>query len=250
MPEISTALELKVPRRRGGNLVAATTEALRERIFASPAGTLIGSLHALARSLEVGIVTLQQAARVLEHEGLLDVRRGPGGGYYGARPDDAALERAFDAYLRVHPATYGEALDITSLLFNELAAAAARCDEPDLLRELRTMADRAELCATDADLGVFESEFQELLFRMVRRPLFEMLTRVTLHYATGRPGALVHAPGRDLAGWKAGRRRIIAAIMAQDSALARFEADRSNRATILQYLATQTESARPAADQT
>jgi DNA-binding FadR family transcriptional regulator len=231
----------KVRRRRGVNLVAATTEALRERIFAAPTGTLIGSLHALARSFEVGIVTLQQAARVLEHEGLLDVRRGPGGGYYGARPDDAALERAFDAYLRVHPATYGEALDITSLLFNELAAAAAHCREPDVLRDLQAMAERVEACAGDADLGRFEVEFQDLLFRMVRRPLFEMLTRVTLHYATSRPGAPVHAPGRDLAAWKAGRRRIIAAILAQDAALARFEADRSNRAVILRHLAAKAE---------
>lgn len=238
MPIIATDLptQAKVRRRRGSNLVAATTQTLRERIFAAPPGTLIGSLHALARSLEVGIVTLQQAARVLEHEGLLEVRRGPGGGYYGARPDDASLERAFDAYLRVHPATYEEALDITSLLFNELAAAAARCEDPDLLRDMRAMGDRVESCMTDSDLGTFEFEFQELLFRMVRRPLFEMLTRVTLHYATSRPGAPVHAPGHDLAQWKAGRRRIITAILARDAALARFEADRSNRAVILRHL--------------
>lgn len=225
-----------VRRRRGTNLVAATTEVLRERIFAAPAGTLIGSLHELARSLEVGIVTLQQAARVLEHEGLLEVRRGPGGGYYGARPDDAALERAFDAYLRVHPATWEEALDMTSLLFNELAAAAAGCRDPDLVAQLQALDARVEAGTTEADLGTFEFEFQELLFRMVRRPLFEMLTRVTLQYATTRSGAPVHALDRDLAGWKAGRRRIIAAILSHDPALARFEADRSNRSVVMRHL--------------
>ncbi|HUD31065.1 MAG TPA: FCD domain-containing protein [Novosphingobium sp.] len=229
--------ERRVRRRRGINLVAATTEVLRERIFAAEPGALIGSLHALARSLEVGIVTLQQAARVLEHEGLLEVRRGPGGGYYGARPDDAALERAFDAYLRVHPATWEEALDMTSLLFNELAGAAAGCRDADLLRDLATMAERVETCASDADLGAFEFAFQELLFRMVRRPLFEMLTRVTLHYATTRSDTPVRALKQDIASWKAGRRRIIAAILAHDGALARFEADRSNRAVILRHLA-------------
>ncbi len=67
------------------NLIVRTTAVLRERIFAVAEGERIGSLHELARSLEVGIVTLQQVARVLEHEGLLEVRRGPGGGYYGAR---------------------------------------------------------------------------------------------------------------------------------------------------------------------
>ncbi|MFC0205221.1 FCD domain-containing protein [Novosphingobium soli] len=237
MPMNDPAAPVAVRRRRGTNLVAATTEVLRQRIFAAPTGTLIGSLHALARSLEVGIVTLQQAARVLEHEGLLEVRRGPGGGYYGARPDDAALERAFDAYLRVHPATWEEALDMTSLLFNELAAAAAACDDADLLAQLRAIAERVEACATQAELGAFEFDFQELLFRMVRRPLFEMLTRVTLGYATTRSGAPVHALDQDLPGWKAGRRRIIAAILARDPALARFEADRSNRAVVMRHLA-------------
>ena len=226
----------RVPRRRRANLVAATAEVLRDHIFALPPGTLLGSLNELARGLEVGIVTLQQAARVLEHEGLLEVRRGPGGGYYGIRPDDAALERALDAYLRVHPTTYEEALDMTSLLFNELVAAAAGCTDAEPLAQLRALRERLDRCEDDAALGRFEIEVQELLFRMVRRPLFEMLTRVTLHFASSRQGTTIHARTADLAAWKAGRHRIIAAILANDAPLARFEADRSNRAVIVRHL--------------
>ena len=226
----------RVPRRRRANLVAATAEVLRDHIFALPPGTLLGSLNELARGLEVGIVTLQQAARVLEHEGLLEVRRGPGGGYYGIRPDDAALERAMDAYLRVHPTTYEEALDMTSLLFNELVATAAGCTDAELIAQLRTLRDRLDQCEGDAALGRFEIEFQELLFRMVRRPLFEMLTRVTLHFASTRQTPAVHALSEDNDGWKAGRHRIIAALLANDAPLARFEADRSNRAVIVRHL--------------
>lgn len=231
-------LELtRVPRRRGSNLVAATVEVLRNYIFALEPSALLGSLHELARDLEVGIVTLQQAARVLEHEGLLDVRRGPGGGYYGARPDDASLERALDAYLRVHPATYEEALDMTSLLFNELVAAAARCRDDDALRELRQLDARLdEPCHDDAALGTFEIAFQELLFRMVNRPLFEMLTRVTLHYATTQNVPSVHGLHADATRWREGRHKIIGAILTRDPELARFEADRQNRAVVRKHL--------------
>ncbi|MCJ2185714.1 FadR/GntR family transcriptional regulator [Novosphingobium beihaiensis] len=229
----------KVPRRRGLNLVVATAEVLREHIFALEPGALIGSLHDLAYRLEVGIVTLQQAARVLEHEGLLEVRRGPGGGYYGARPDDAALERAFDAYLRVHPATYEEALDMTSLLFNELVAAAAGCREADMLGQLGKLGERLDdLERTAAALGSFELEFQDQLFRMVSRPLFEMLTRVTLHYAWGRGGPQVHQLQTDSARWCEGRRKIIDAILAGDAELARFEANRQNRQVVRRHLGT------------
>lgn len=220
-------------RRKGTNLVARTTETLRERIFALIPGHLLGSLHELARELEVGIVTLQQAARVLEHEGLLEVRRGPGGGYYGARPDAAALERALSSYMRMNPAGYEEALDMTSLLFTELATAAARCTDAALRARLATMQDEAGRCNTMGEFGQFEEVFQELLFQMVRRPLFEMLTRVTLHHAAAEGGAVTEMAGVGVENWREGRRRIIAAILAGDPELARFEANRQNRAVVM-----------------
>ncbi|MFS0850856.1 transcriptional regulator [Novosphingobium panipatense] len=218
------------------NLIVRTTAVLRERIFAVAEGERIGSLHELARSLEVGIVTLQQVARVLEHEGLLEVRRGPGGGYYGARPDAASLERGLHAYMRMNPASYEEALDVTSLLFNELATAAARCTEPRLRAQLSVLAERLPECSTMSDCGRFEVEFQELLFRMVRRPLFEMLTRVTLQYSTGHAAPQISVFDEDGPSWRDGRKRIIAAILANDAELTRFEANRQNRAVIIAYL--------------
>ena len=217
------------------NLVATTTDTLRERIFALEPGALIGSLHELARSLQVGIVTLQQVARVLEHEGLLEVRRGPGGGYFGARPDEAALERALHSYMRMNPATFEEALDMTSLLFNELATAAADCRDEVLCQELRDLLVRLS-AGSSHEIANFEAEFQELLFRMVRRPLFEMLTRVTLQYSTSQESRRIHPFGTGVTHWREGRSRIIHAILANDPELTRFEANRQNRAVVLAHL--------------
>lgn len=223
-------------RNRGTSLVARTAATLRERIFAADPGVQIGSLHQLARSLEVGIVTLQQAARVLEHEGLLEVRRGPGGGYYGRRPDDAALERALESYMRMNPASFEEALAMTSLLFNELATAAARCTDADLRSQLASLLKGIGECETREQIGKLENQLQELLFRMVRQPLFELLTRVTLHHATSRdlpPGELF---GGDTGQWREGRRRIIEAILANDPELTLLETNRHNRTIVLAHL--------------
>lgn len=214
-------------------LVQQTAERLREMLFAVPAGTRLGALPELARKFGVGIVTVQQAARVLEHEGLLEVRRGPGGGYYGTRPDDAALERAISAYMRVHPSSFEEAADITSLLFNELVPAAALCRDDALGRELAALAETIDHRDTETERGAFEVAFQDLLFRMVDRPLFEVLTRVTLSFATTRRARLIDPSRAGVAEWKAGRQRITAAILAGDEALARFEANRSNRRAVL-----------------
>ncbi len=213
------------------NLVSETADALRERVFACEPGELIGSLTDLTRELGVGVVTLQQAARVVEHEGLLEARRGPGGGYYGVRPDEAALERAIAVYLRTHPASFGEALNITSLLFNEICAAAATCEDAALRDELAALALRIDTSESEAERGSFEADFQHLLFRMVRWPLFELLTQVTLRFAETRDARVIDQLA--LTAWKSGRHRIIAAILASDGELAQFEAERSNRRAVM-----------------
>lgn len=217
------------PRQR---LVQASADRLRKMVLASPPGTQIGGLRELAATLEVGIVTVQQVARVLEHEGLLVARRGPGGGYYGARPDDAALERAFAAWLSVHGSGSHEILEMRTLLETELIAAAAGCTDGLLRAELRALAATINQCDTAAQRIGFEGKLNELLFRMTRRPLVELLSRVTLrHYSTQNVPALF--PGEDgLRAWKSARTRILTAILQRDEELARFEAVRHRNDTL------------------
>ncbi len=217
--------------------VQAAAARLRDMIFAAAPDERIGSLAGLAEALGVGIVTVQQAARVLEHEGLLEVRRGPGGGYYGKRPDAAVLERSLAAYMRAEPASWEEALDMTSLLFNELVAAAALCEDAALHRELAAFAAAVDGCTDEPAMAVLERAFQDLLFRMVNRPLFELLTRVTLSFSVSLPNEAMFRGLIGMDRWREGRAKIAAAILAGDRELARFEADRNNRRVLMAGLA-------------
>lgn len=218
------------------NLVRVTADRLREMVFAAAPGALIGALGDLTASLQVGVVTLQQAARILEHEGLLEARRGPGGGYYGSRPDTAALGRSINAYLRSHPSSLEEALDITSLLFTELAAAAAHCTDEAQRRQLDLLRRRLDECTTRDDSGQFETEFLDLLCRMVDWPLFKMLILVTLQVAATTHNPLLLTDTDAVTRWREGRYRIVTAILRGDADLARFEADRSNRRPVLDWV--------------
>jgi GntR family transcriptional repressor for pyruvate dehydrogenase complex len=229
---VQKGADVPEPVKSRRNLVGMTADGLRDMVFAAEPDRLIGSLQDLAKALDVGIVTLQQAARVLEHEGLLEARRGPGGGYYGRRPDAAAVERSIAAYLRSNPTSFEEALNITSLLFNELAAAAAERVDDAARAELLMLMQRAETCRTGADCGDFEVDFQDILFKMVDWPLFKLLTVVTLHVSMTKSARLLRAE-EDIARWRTGRTRIIAAIASGDHDLARFEADRNNRRAVL-----------------
>lgn len=209
------------------HLVRTAAAKLRDLILAREPGAQIGSLSEVSDLLGVGIVTVQQAARILEHEGLLDVRRGPGGGYYGIRPDEAALERALAAYMRVHGAKFGDGLQMLTLLDYDIAPAAARCADEALRAELRVLIDRIDGCdSEDARIG-FENDSRDLLFRMAPRPMFELIARVGKQLFPNNPDAppLFEGP-QGVVAWKDGKRRILKAILKRDGALARFEAER------------------------
>lgn len=218
-------------------LVQATTARLRERILACEPDTHIGSLRDIAKSLGVGIVTVQQVARVLEHEGFLVVRRGHDGGYYGTRPDEAALERSISGYLLAHRSSsnYHDAIDIMTLLDCELLPAAALCTNESLREELRVLAESIDTRDTSEQRVLFENQMHSVLFRMVDRPLMELIARVTMRHCTDHPIPTLYSGEDGSALWKTQRHEIIRAILRRDPDLARFEAAR-RRGDLLQRL--------------
>jgi DNA-binding FadR family transcriptional regulator len=218
------------------HLVSATAEKLRTLILALPPDAMIGSLSEVAKDLKVGTVTLQQAARVLEHEGLLAVRRGPGGGYFGKRPDALALERALASYLRARQADNYEALEMMTLLDCELMPAAAQCKDARQLNELRTIKAHVDACVTGEQRMSFEDSLHAILFRMVNRPLMELLAQVSMRFYRSCPIPPIFDGEDGIRAWRRWRHQIIDAILARDSQRARFEAQR-HRAYLLRRLA-------------
>lgn len=213
-------------RRR---LVQATASKLRDMVMAQEPDTQIGSLNEVAKRLEVGVVTVQQAARILEHEGLLEVRRGPGGGYYGKRPDEAALERAVAAFMRVHQAAHLEVTEMTSLLDCELAPIAARCTDERLREELRSLSERIDSCDTPQARVRFENDLHELLFAMVDRPLLALLARVATRLRDYDSAPPLFPGEEGVAAWMSARHALLRAVLNQDEELAAFEAHRYRR---------------------
>jgi GntR family transcriptional repressor for pyruvate dehydrogenase complex len=213
----------KAPRRQ---VVQAAAAKLRDLILAREAGAQIGSLPEVAGLLDVGIVTVQQAARILEHEGLLAVRRGPGGGYYGTRPDEAALERAFAAYLRVHGFGHRDSQRMMALFDCEIVPTAARCTDEGLRAAMAALLERVDGCDTTEKRIAFETELRDLLLKMVAWPLVELLCRVTLQLYTPNAAARVFIGQEAVEAWRTGRRRILEAILERDEERAEFEAQR------------------------
>lgn len=216
----------KPPKSR---LVADVADRLRDLILAQPPDAHLGSLTEVATELDVGIVTVQQAARILEHEGLLAVKRGPGGGYYGARPDHAAIERAFATYMRVYDIGYREAFELTVLLDCDIIRAASMVLSDAPSAKITALLVQLDNCITPADRIQFEVDFRETLFGIVARPLLELLSRVAMQLYTAQSDPAVFAGAVALEEWRQGRRRILDAILRGDEELANFEANRYRR---------------------
>ena len=218
------------------HLVSATAEKMRKLILALPPGAMIGSLPEVAKELEVGTVTVQQAARVLEHEGLLTVRRGPGGGYFGKRPDSLALERALASYLRSRRADNYEALEMMTLLDCELMPAAAQSKDAQQFNELRGLKAQVDSCVTGDERMAFEDDLHAILFKMVDRPLIELLAQVSMRFYRSRPIPPIFDGEDGIRAWRQWRHQIIDAVLARDPQRARFEAQR-HRGNLLRRLA-------------
>lgn len=217
-------------------LVAIAAAQLKQMIVAQEPGTQIGSLPEIAKVLGVGVVTIQQAARVLEHEGFLKVRRGNGGGYYGARPDAASLSRAIAGFLQVHESHEREAIRITTLLDCDLMPAAALATDETLREMLQALEDKIDDCDTPEQRGSFEREMQDIIYKMVDQPLMEMLARVTIQHHSSNAKFPIYSGAEGSERWKRERHGIIYAIIRRDPRLARFEAERRREDVLKQLI--------------
>jgi DNA-binding FadR family transcriptional regulator len=129
--------------------------------------------------------------------------------------------------MQVHPAAFQEVSEIVSLLDTELIPAAARCKDEALRAAIEALMRRVEHADTPEARIAIEDELQLVLFKMVDRPLIELLTRVARRLQQRRQsGPLLFQGEEGVAAWKTHRRQILRAVLDQDEELARFEANR------------------------
>ncbi len=130
--QLASGARVVVPK--AARLVAET---LRERILARDyeTGSHLPTPELLVGEFGVSRATLREALNVLESEGLVRLRRGPGGGAIVTAPDGLAIMRSLESLLRFEGTTVEEVMEVR-LVVDPLAArlAAERADDDDLTR--------------------------------------------------------------------------------------------------------------------
>ena len=110
----------------GAPLVQRAVEALRKQILSVPPDNpFLGSEDELIATLGISRPTFRQAARLLEHEQLLKIKRGSGGGFFAQPPSARAVSRMAAIYLNSQETTLQQIHDAFGPLVIEAAALAA-----------------------------------------------------------------------------------------------------------------------------
>ena len=211
----------KAPKART-TAVAEAARKLREIILERGDGSFLGSREELVQALGVGHVTLQQAARLLERDRLLSVRRGANGGYFARVPDESGVEEVVAVYLRAKKVGFQEAHVVASALHVEMMRLAARSRDEAGRSELASLYERIETAnlSDQRELLRLDAVQLELLYRLAANPLGELILLVTrrLFFEVG-PRSLLQTLD-DVEYWRRSRLSLIRAVQDHDEEFA------------------------------
>src|SRR5262245_31908544 len=178
-----------------------TADTLREQILSRDSDAeewLLGSEDELIQMLGVSRPTLRQAARMLEQEQLLVVRRGIGGGLFGRRPTAEAVSHTASVFLRSQGATWWDLISTQLLLGTECARLAAQNADPAEREGLRGFYDERIPRATRDDTPVAEFlrlsvDFQRRLAELAGSPSLLLFVNVLMDLsASSAPVARIY----------------------------------------------------------
>lgn len=185
-------LRTMTSRTNATSRLDTTTTALRKMALEAGNGVLLGGEDALAAKCGTSRATLRQAARLLEREGLLKVRRGIKGGYFAARPTFNAIEYAFVTHHEILDPSEEDLTEIPSLLWVEAVRRATRIKTEESGRLVKHFLGKIRALCPDASWGdVFEleRECRSAIFELLKCRYIEFLfnTSVAFAYKKGFP---------------------------------------------------------------
>jgi len=208
------------------SMVTHTVNALTKMSLAVEDGEFLGAEADLLLTLGVSRPTLRQAAKVVENDRLLMVRRGAGGGFYAARPTARDALQAPAMWLKLQAATLEQMNAASWLIFPQAAFMAASCTDPGLVEDLRRFRRDLEVRrpGEEAANETVEAEvsLHDLIARMTGDPVMQLF--IGISYSFGlldrRLNLYRGEIGRRLL-WLELQRRLCDAILAGDGDLAR-----------------------------
>ncbi len=156
---------------------------LRQIIFETPSGARLGRESELCIKLGCNQGMLRQVARQLEVQGLICVKRGPGGGYFASRPDENSVIDLAALYLVGVGTTMNDAMLACRGMTMDAARIAAErsrvSEATDSMREL--LEELKQRIPEDMDSEAFildEERIDQAIFAIVGIKVLRMFVNI------------------------------------------------------------------------
>ncbi|MCW1383640.1 FCD domain-containing protein [Novosphingobium sp. KCTC 2891] len=169
-------------------LVARTARELAQLSLAFEDGDFIGAEADLLTRLGVSRPTLRQAAKIVENDCLLSVRRGIRGGFYASRPDADDAIRTLARYLRLRGTTLLDIMAVSRLVAEEAAMLACASKDDAGREELRRHAARVDEIEAPAQMIAAEAAVARIVARLSGNPAIELVMAIGYSFGIEEQG--------------------------------------------------------------
>lgn len=183
VPDATTATSVQRRTAKISELIAR--EIVHDMKGLAPAAKLPPESAMLER-YRVGRASLREALRILEVQGLIVIRPGPGGGPIVAPVQSRHFARMTSLYLHLSGATYGDVLAARLVMEPVLARLAAQRQDAGQLARLKQFVASATAPLDDARYMASSSDFHTLLSGLSGNPVLDLLGRALKDIYTDR----------------------------------------------------------------
>lgn len=208
-----------VPARK--TRVESAAQALASLSLEAPAGAFLGAEEDLLTRLGVSRPTLRQAAKMVENDRLISVRRGLRGGFYAARPDAADAILTLARYLRLRGATLFDVMRVSRPISEDAAELAAQSSDEGARLELAEFAASIEANDTPGALIRAETRLVNLVARLSGNPVIEVVMSIGYSFGLEERGVAIFQSPEQRAQIRALQSDVCRAILDGDADVAR-----------------------------
>jgi DNA-binding FadR family transcriptional regulator len=201
-------------------LASRTARALANLSLAADPGAYLGAEDDLLGRFGISRPTLRQAAKMVERDRLISIRRGIKGGYFAERPDARDAIQSLARFLRIKGATLADVIHVVRPVSEEaVVAAAQRRSDADVerIRDFLAVLDDRD---SPRDMIAAELEMSRLIADMSGNPVVELVMEIGYSFGREENGDLYADPGRR-AHTRDMQRKICLAIIDGDADIAR-----------------------------
>jgi GntR family transcriptional regulator, transcriptional repressor for pyruvate dehydrogenase complex len=223
---------------RSKSSIDTAAAALRDISLAKPDGAFVGSEDELVEKIGFSRPTVRQAARLLEREGVLRVRRGINGGYFAARPTGEMVESVVCAYLDRLGLDARHTDVVSTALWVEVARLAAGAERATARAFAERFAQKIEQLDSDAtieDVAEVERESRSATFDLIGGGYIELIFRINAAFSRQQERGQVEVPfdleshRRFVRRWKKAKLMELEAIADGDATLAMMAATQNRK---------------------